>query len=98
MSLNGQEKSKDTIYVQINKDGLKKVTNETKNLKAVYGIKGTVVTGNTEANKKVYIVAEGKSYNTTSNSNGEFSYNLPSNIKCGSDIGVEPEGGYGRNN
>ncbi|WP_288480104.1 discoidin domain-containing protein [uncultured Clostridium sp.] len=92
MSLNGQEKSKDTIYVQINKDGLKKVTNETKNLKAVYGTKGTVVTGNTEANKKVYIVADGKSYNTISNSNGEFSYNLPINIKCGSDIGVQPEG------
>lgn len=82
--INSNNKSyKGNILFKLTKKGIIAESFNNKNFSALYSTDGTIVTGTTLPNSTVVITANNKEYTTTSNKNGEFTYNLGNEIKVG---------------
>lgn len=88
---NGETSTKTASY-EVTSNGFVKLTSNLKDLKAMYNGNNTVVTGTTAPNTKVSISIDNNTYETISNSNGLFTYTLPSSVSKSSQVAVTPSG------
>lgn len=88
---NGKTSTKTASY-EVTSNGFLQLTSNLKNLKAMYNGNNTVVTGTTAPNTKVCISIDNMEYETISNSNGLFTYILPSSVSKSSQVTVTPSG------
>lgn len=84
----GKETYQNNIYLKLNKNGIEYLKSNNNTYKASYDGQNTLVSGKTLANSKITIIANSTEYTTTSNSNGDFSINLPSSVKAGEEISI----------
>ncbi|MGL5764695.1 MAG: transglutaminase domain-containing protein [Sarcina sp.] len=82
----GNNSYKGDMYFQLNKKGITYLQGINNSYKALYNGKNTVVTGVISPNSTITAVANGKSYTTSSNSNGDFKITLPNTITSGQNI------------